>query len=149
VTDPDATEYPVDPNRTRRAVISVAGELMHDLLQLPPDVEVRHFGISPDSLTINVVVTSPDLPELERGATAHPLTPAYAKIYDRPVLADTGIGSVPGAVRWEWNYRYPDTGPTQLEPLGEWDARTTAARDLSVILLRRRPGTTDWEEAPA
>jgi hypothetical protein len=149
VTDPAATAPPTDPNRRRRAVIRVSEELIHDLLQLPPDVEVRWIADNPLRGRIDVMVTSPDLPVVEEGAIPPDLEPSYAKVYDRPVLVDTGIGRVPNATPWEWNYRYPDTCPTQFEPITEEQARRAAAQDLAVILLRRQPGQTEWTEAPA
>jgi hypothetical protein len=149
VPDHAPTTAPTDPDRYRRAVIPVSGELLKILLGLPPDVDVRHFFTSPDAYTLMAAITSPDLAEVEPGAAAPGVVPSYEVVDGRAVLVDTGIGSAPGATRWEWNYRYPDTGPTQFEPITEAQARRAAAKDLSVILLRRQPGTTDWEEAPA
>lgn len=148
MTEP-ATVPPTDPNRRRRAVIRVNEQLIHDLLQLPPDIEV--LAVASDTLrnTIDILVTSPDLPTVLEGNYPPDLNPSYAKIYDRPVLIDTGVSHVLGAVRSEWNYRYPDTGPTQAKPITEEQARRAAVTDLSVSLLRRQPGTTEWEEAPA
>lgn len=149
MTDQTAAAPSADPNRRRRAVIRVSEELIHDLLQLPPDVEVRHCMPGHGGFTIDVFVTSPDLPVVDDACIAPDLNPVYARVYERPHLIDTGISALPGATRWEWNYRYPDTGPTQFEPITEGDARITAAKDLSVILLRRQPGETEWTEAPA
>ena len=149
VTDPAIAPPATDPDRNRRAVIPVHGELFHRLLGLPPNVHVHHFAVAQDGFSINVAVTSPDLPECEPGLYAPPLMPTYELIDGRAVLVDAGISAVPNATRWEWNYRYPDTGPTQFESITERQARAAAAHDLSVIVLRREPGTTEWTEAPA
>ncbi len=148
MTEP-ATAPRTDPNRHRRAIICVHPQLIHRLLALPPDVEVRHFGASHDSLGINVIVTSPDLPEVDPACVSTDIYPAYELIDGRAVLVDTGISAVAGARRWEWSYRYPDTGPIEQPNLTEADVRRKAAHDLSVIILRREPGATEWEEAPA
>lgn len=149
MTDEPDSPAPIDPNRRRRAVIRVHEELIHDLLQLPPDIEVRAFALDMLRNTIDVMVTSPDLPVVEEGAYPPDLEPSYARVFDRPALVDTGLSQVANAASWEWNYRYADTGPTQFNPITEADARLAAAKDLSVILLRRQPGETEWTEAPA
>lgn len=146
---PTTTAPPTDPNRRRRAVIRIDERMIHDLLQLPPDIEVGWIADDPLRLRIDVMVTSPDLPVVEEGAIPPDLEPSYARVFDRPALVDTGISRVPNATVWEWNYRYPDTGPTQFEPITEEQARRAAAQDLSVILLRRQPGEAEWTEAPA
>lgn len=148
MTDP-ATTTPADPNRRRRAIIRINEELIHDLLQLPPDIEVCRIADNPLRSRIDVMVTSPDLPVVDEGAIPPDLEPSYARIFDRPVLVETGVSRVPNATAWEWGYRYVDTGPVGNLPTTEDQARRAAAKDLSVILLRRQPGTTDWEEAPA
>lgn len=147
--DPATTEPPLDPNRRRLAVIPVHEELIHRLLGLPSDVQVHHVAVGYGGFTIDVAVTSPDLPVCDEGIVAPRLMPTYAHIDGRAVLVDTGISYVPNAVQWEWNYRYADTGPTQFEAITEQQARRAAAHDLAVIVLRREPGATEWEEAPA
>lgn len=57
-----------DPNRRRRAVIRIHEQLIHDLLQLPPDIEVRCISDDPLRSTIDIMVTSPDLPIVDEGA---------------------------------------------------------------------------------
>lgn len=146
MTEPEAPA--LDPNRRRRAVIHAHEGLIHDLLQLPPDVEVRAYAFDIPRNTIDVLVTSPDLPVVPEGNCPPDLNPAYAKVYDRPALIDTGISRVPNAIRWEWAYRFPDTGPVGNPPITEEEARREAAHDLSIILLRREPGQTEWKEAP-
>lgn len=148
MTEP-ATVSPTDPNRRRRAVIRIPEDLIHDLLHLPPDVEVRWVKDNWLRGCIDVMVTSPDLPVLDAGAHPPDLKPSYDRIDDRPVLVDTGISAVLGAKRWEWSFRYPDTGPVARPGLTEAEVRREAAHDLSIIILRREPGTTEWEEAPA
>lgn len=147
MTDP-ATAPPVD-TRYRRAIMSVSTDIIHQLLMLPPDVHVHHFALGQSGFTIEVAVTSPDLPECAPGYAAPSLNPSYALIGGRAALVDTGISAVPNAKRYEWAYRYPDTGPVGVPPIAEHEARTAAAKDLSVILLRREPGQTEWTEAPA
>ncbi len=148
MTDP-ATAPPADPTR-RRAVIRIHEQLIHDLLQLPLDVVVHHVAPGYMGWTIDVAVTSPDLPECPEAACAPELRPTYARIDGRPaVLVETGIAAVPGAREWEWAYRYPDTGPVYPNPISEEQARRKAAQDLGIVLLRREPGQTEWTEAPA
>ncbi|MEA5366073.1 hypothetical protein VA596_41555 [Amycolatopsis sp., V23-08] len=149
MTDQPSSPAPTDPNRHRRAVIPVHGELFHKLLGLPPNVHVHHFAVAQDGFSINVAVTSPDLPEVEPGLYAPPLMPSYELVDGRAVLVDAGIGSVPGATRWEWGYRFVDSPGLGVGPVSERAARIRAAEDHSVILLRRLPGETEWTEAPA
>ena len=144
-----AAAPPTDPNRRRRAIVRINEELIHDLLQLPPDIEVRWIADDTLRSRIDVMVTSPDLPVVEEGAVPPDLNPSYAKVYNRPVLVDTGVSRVPNATVWEWAYRFPDTGPVGNPPITEEQARRAAAQDLAVILLRRHPGETEWTEAPA
>jgi hypothetical protein len=149
VTNPHPLASAADTALRRRAVIRIHEQLIHDLLQLPSDFRVLHVAPGHMGWTIDVGVISPDLPECPEGAIAPELSPAYARVDDRAVLVDTGISRVANARQWEWNYRYPDTGPTQADPITEEQARRAAAHDLSVILLRRQPGETEWTEAPA
>lgn len=148
MTDPAVAAPANDPDRYRRAVIPISGELLKILLGLPSNIDVRHFFVSPDAYTLMAAVTSPDLPEVHPGLVAPGINPTYEVVDGRAVLVETGLGSVPNATQWEWSYQYPDTGPVGHD-VTERDARIAAAKDLSVILLRRQPGETEWTEAPA
>lgn len=144
--DPPAT----DPDRYRRAVIPISGELLKVLLGLPPNFDVRHFFPSPDGYTLMAAVTSPDLPEVHPGLVAPGINPTYDLIDGRAVLVETGLDHVPNAARWEWGYRYVDwAAGSAAGPVPERTARTRVAEDHSAILLRRAPGDTEWTEAPA
>jgi len=147
VTDPAP---PTDPDRYRRAVIPISGELLKILLGLPSDVDVRHFFTSPDGYTLMAAVTSPDLPEVHPSLVAPGINPTYEVVDGRAVLVETGIAGVPNATQWEWGYRYIDwaTG-SAAGPMPERTARIRVAEDHSAILLRRQPGETEWTEAPA
>ncbi|MFI6304301.1 hypothetical protein ACIBCH_20720 [Amycolatopsis thailandensis] len=150
MTQPASAAPPHDPNRYRRAVIPIDTDFVKLLLNLPPDMDVHHLFLSPDGYNVMAAVTSPDLPEVHPGHVAPGICPTYDAIDGRAVLVDTGVSSVPGARRWEWAYRYVDhNAPIWHPDQTEADVRRKAAHDLAVIVLRRQPGATEWEEAPA
>ncbi|HEY3479683.1 MAG TPA: hypothetical protein VGL02_12370 [Streptomyces sp.] len=150
MTQPETAAPAVDPNRHRRAVIHVHEGLIRRLLGLPPDVEVRHCTPGFGGFTIDVFVTSPDLPPVDEACVSPTIRPTYETIDGRSVLVDTGISTVPGAAQWEWGYRYLDwAAGSAAGPMPERTARIRVAEDHSAVLLRRQPGETEWTEAPA
>jgi hypothetical protein len=50
---------------TKRAVVHVSMELIHHLLDLPPHVEVLHATIGNYGLTLDVVITAPDMADTD------------------------------------------------------------------------------------
>lgn len=66
----------------KRAVIHVAMPLVHDLLRLPADVEVLHVAPGNAGLTMQVVVTADNLPEMPPHGIPYELRPVYARDED-------------------------------------------------------------------
>ena len=63
---------------SKRAVIHVSMELIHHLLNLFDDVEVLHSTIGNYGLTLNVVITAPDMADVDPLA----MPPAAHAIYE-------------------------------------------------------------------
>jgi hypothetical protein len=49
----------------KRAVIPVSMELIHELLQLPDDVQILHSTIGNYGLTLDLIITAPDMADLD------------------------------------------------------------------------------------
>lgn len=62
---------------SKRAVISVSMNLIHHLLNLPNDVEVLHSTIGNYGLTLDVVITAPDMANAIPLATPPTVYPLY------------------------------------------------------------------------
>lgn len=61
----------------KRAVLPVSMELIHDLLQLPDYIEILHSTIGNYGLTLDLIVTAPDMVDLDPLMTPPRLTPTY------------------------------------------------------------------------
>jgi len=66
---------------SKRAVIHVSMELIHALLGLPDDVEVLHSTIGNYGLTLDVVITAPDMVDTDTriGCTPPIALPTYVR----------------------------------------------------------------------
>lgn len=63
----------------RRAVIPVSMEMIHQLLRLPDGMEVLHVAPGNAGLTLDVVVTAPDMADLDPAAQPPALSPTYVR----------------------------------------------------------------------
>jgi len=63
----------------KRAVIPVSMELIHQLLQLPEDVEILHSTIGNYGLTLDLVITAPDMAGLDPLMTPPRAVPTYVR----------------------------------------------------------------------
>ena len=62
---------------SKRAVIPVSMEMIHHLLDLPDDVEVLHANIGNYGMTLDVVITAPDMADVEPLAMAPRVDAVY------------------------------------------------------------------------
>lgn len=62
---------------SKRAVIHVSMDLVHHLLNLPDDVEVLHSTIGNYGLTLDVVITAPDMADVDPLAMPPAVHPLY------------------------------------------------------------------------
>ncbi|GAB3156394.1 hypothetical protein GCM10027258_62770 [Amycolatopsis stemonae] len=102
MTEESATKAPDDVapvtyKYPRRAVMHVAMPIVHDLLGLPDDVEVLHVAPGHHGLSLAVVLSSPDIPEVPPHCTPWEVNPTYERTEDgRARLVSTGIDELTG-----------------------------------------------------
>jgi len=64
---------------SKRAVIHVSMELIHQLLDLPADVEILHSTVGNYGATLELIITAPDMAETDPLATFPPAHPTYVR----------------------------------------------------------------------
>lgn len=88
-----------EPRPQRRAVMHVSMPMLQQLLGLPDDVEVLHVAPGNHGLSLAVVLTHPDVPELPPECNPWTISPTLGRTADGRVrIASTGIEMLTGGV---------------------------------------------------
>lgn len=81
-----------DKRPQRRAVMHVSMPILQELLGLPDDVEVLHIGPGHHGLSLAVVLTHPDIPEIPPECTPWTISPTLERTADGSArILSTGI----------------------------------------------------------
>lgn len=62
---------------SRRAVVRISMEMIHQLLDLPDEVEILHSTIGNYGLTLDLIITAPEMAEVDPLAVPPTVHPTY------------------------------------------------------------------------
>jgi hypothetical protein len=124
----------------RRAVAHLTMPILHQLLQLPDNLELLHVAPGMHGLSLAVVLTGDDIPELPPECSPWELSPSIEIADDGRYRLDLGVDRLRqshAADTVQWGYGYVDSPGAVVGPVSELRARRTVDGDYSAVLHRR------------